>query len=56
MPGTDDIDERFFGRMLAIEELNSLIDTLYEYSIDEVYGKTWKTKGYREFQKWLQAE
>ena len=53
LPGTDDIDEKFHGRMLAVEALNSMIDTLYEYFIVEVYEKTWKTRGYREFQKWL---
>ena len=56
MPRTDDIDERFFGRMLSIESLNSLIDTLYEYFIVEVYEKKWKTKGYLEFQKWLNTQ
>jgi recombination associated protein RdgC len=53
LPRTDDIEQRFLDRMLNIDKLNSLIDALYEHFIREVYGKTWKTKGYREFQKWL---
>jgi recombination associated protein RdgC len=56
MPGTRDIDEKFFDRMLNIEEFSSLMDGLYEYFINEVHQKTWKMKGYQEFQRWLQAK
>lgn len=53
MPAATDPEERFFGRILSIEALNALIDELYGSFLSEVQEKTWKTKGYREFQKWL---
>jgi recombination associated protein RdgC len=53
MPAATDPEERFFGRILSIEALNTLIDELYGSFLSEVQEKTWKTKGYREFQKWL---
>ena len=56
MPGTDDLDERFFARIYCIEALNSLLDALYDYFIGKVHGKSWKTKGYPEFQNWLMKD
>ena len=56
MPGTNDREEQFFGRMLSVEALNSLIDGLCEYFAGEVADKLWQTNGYMEFQKWLQKE
>lgn len=53
MPQTNDMDERFFDRMLSIEALNGLLDQLYEYFIGEVYEKKWQVEGYPEFQTWL---
>ena len=55
MPAATDPEERFFGRILSIEALNALLDDLYILFVSEVQEKTWKTKGYREFQKWLAA-
>jgi len=55
MPAATDPEERFFGRILSIEALNALLDDLYILFVSEVQEKTWKTKGYREFQKWLTA-
>ncbi len=53
LPQTNDMDERFFDRILCIEALNSLLDQLYEYFIGEVYEKKWQVQGYPEFQTWL---
>ncbi len=55
MPRAEDSDEQFFGRMFSIEALNTIIDSLYIDFITEITAKAWKSKGYREFQQWLQA-
>ena len=53
LPKTNDMDERFFDRILCIEALNNILDHLYKYFIGEVYEKKWQVEGYPEFQKWL---
>jgi len=56
MPGTDDLEERFFGRMLSLEGLNTLLDGLFEDFIARACGKSWQTQGYMEFQSWLRGK
>ncbi len=57
MPRTkdNDLDERFYARILSIEALNSLLEELYGYFINQIHGKSWQTSGYSDFQKWLQG-
>jgi len=53
IPQTNDMDERFFDRILSIEALNRILDQLYDFFISEVYEKKWQVEGYPEFQSWL---
>ena len=53
MPRTNDIDERFYSRILCIEALNRIIDDMYGYFVNEAYERKWQTEGYNKFQKWL---
>jgi recombination associated protein RdgC len=55
LPGAEDIDERFHGRIIAISALNDFLDTCFASFLDTVLSKKWKTGGCKEFQAWLDA-
>lgn len=55
MPRTADSDEQFYGRMLSIEALGEVIDTLFAWFLKETGAQAWKAAGSRQFQQWLQA-
>ncbi len=50
---SDDPEGRFYGRMLSIEQLHSIIDELYHQFLRDISGKHWEDEGYKKFQKWL---
>lgn len=56
LPGADDIDERFHGRIIAINALNSFLDACFERFVDSVLNKKWKSGGRKEFGTWLEAK
>ena len=56
LPGADDIDERFHGRIIAISALNDFLDTCYAVFLDTVLSKKWKSGGNKEFQTWLDVQ
>jgi len=56
LPGADDIDERFHGRIIAINALNGFLDACFERFLDSVLSKKWKSGGRKEFQAWLEAK
>lgn len=49
----DDSETRFYARMLAIEELDELLDALYYQFLQDITGKNWETEGYKKFREWL---
>ncbi len=55
LPGADDIDERFHGRIIAISALNDFLDACFARFLESVLGKKWKSGGRKEFQTWLEA-
>jgi len=55
MPAADNTDEQLLARMLCVERFNELLDALYGLFIEEVYGSSWKSSGYRQFQQWLRT-
>ena len=55
LPGAEDIDERFHGRIIAISALNDFLDTCFANFLDSVLSKKWKSGGCKEFQAWLDA-
>jgi len=56
LPGADDIDERFHGRIIAISALNDFLDTCFATFLENVLSKQWKSGGCKEFQAWLDAQ
>ena len=56
LPGAEDIDERFHGRIIAISALNDFLDTCFGIFLDSVLSKKWKSGGCKEFQTWLDAQ
>ncbi len=56
LPGADDIDERFHGRIIAISALNDFLDACFARFLDSVLSKKWKSGGCKEFQTWLEAQ
>jgi len=55
LPGADDIDERFHGRIIAISALNDFLDSCFSTFLENVLSKQWKSGGCKEFQTWLNA-
>ncbi len=55
MPPAREAEERFYGRMYSIEGLHALLDAYFEYFVGEINAKTWKNKGFKQFQDWLQS-
>lgn len=55
LPGADDIDERFHGRIIAISALNDFLDTCFTHFLDSVLSKKWKSGGLKDFNAWLDA-
>lgn len=49
----DDSDARFYSRMLVIEELNEILDSLYYQFLHDVTEKNWGTEGYNKFREWI---
>jgi hypothetical protein len=56
LPGADDIDERFHGRIIAISALNDFLDACFARFLDSVLSKKWKSAGHKEFQAWLETQ
>ena len=56
LPGADDIDERFHGRIIAISALSDFLDACFARFLDSVLSKKWRTGGRKEFQTWLDAQ
>jgi recombination associated protein RdgC len=55
LPGAEDIDERFHGRIIAISALNDFLDSCFTRFLETVLGKQWKSGGSKEFKAWLDA-
>lgn len=53
MPRSTDPDEQFYSRIIAVEVLNKMIDTLFEGFAEEVFGDAWHSTGLKAFQTWL---
>lgn len=56
LPGADDIDERFHGRIIAISALNDFLDACFARFLDSVLSNQWKSAGHKKFQAWLEAQ
>jgi recombination associated protein RdgC len=56
LPGADDIDERFHGRIIAISALNDFLDACFAAFLKNVLGKQWKTEGLKDFKAWLEVQ
>ena len=56
LPGADDIDERFHGRIIAISALNDFLDTCFANFLDSVLSNKWKLEGSKKFQTWLDVQ
>ncbi len=53
MPRSTDPDEQFYSRIIAVEALNKMIDSLFEVFAEDALGSSWRKKGFKEFQNWL---
>jgi recombination associated protein RdgC len=56
LPGADDIDERFHGRIIAVSALNDFLDTCFTRFLDSVLSKKWKSGGFKDYKAWLDAQ